>query len=167
MDSHFLQKKSVLSSLTLARPKKATLYIYKCSSSNATSEALKYLLNFKEDIYETPDSDSELGLPRQLDVPLHWPECGAISFQGVSLQYTYDGPFVLKDIHLDIQYGQKVGVVGRTGGSVAWGFDFRPKSTSWSWCYMRNKHIQIVVANSRCIDRLLSGAVSTLSKSFW
>jgi len=43
-----------------------------------------------------------------------WPSEGHIEFAGSSMRYR-DGPLVLKDINLQINGGEKIGVVGRTG----------------------------------------------------
>jgi ATP-binding cassette subfamily C (CFTR/MRP) protein 1 len=43
-----------------------------------------------------------------------WPTKGAIDVQHASLRYR-DGPLVLKDLSFQIQGGEKIGVVGRTG----------------------------------------------------
>ncbi|MBL4614571.1 MAG: peptidase domain-containing ABC transporter [Magnetovibrio sp.] len=40
---------------------------------------------------------------------------GHIRFENVSFKYTDDGPWILKDIDLDIKAGQKVAFVGRSG----------------------------------------------------
>ena len=47
--------------------------------------------------------------------PERWPSCGRVRFHGVSLRYSEQGPFALMDVHLDIQPGEKIGIVGRTG----------------------------------------------------
>jgi len=45
-----------------------------------------------------------------------WPQRGAISMQSVSLRYRPGLPLAVKGVSMDIEGGQKVGVVGRTGG---------------------------------------------------
>lgn len=51
------------------------------------------------------------------DVKLHanWPESGRVRFEGVQFRYDPQLPLVLKDFTLDIQAGEKIGLVGRTG----------------------------------------------------
>ncbi|WVQ83250.1 hypothetical protein IAT38_005389 [Cryptococcus sp. DSM 104549] len=44
-----------------------------------------------------------------------WPTRGALSFQAASLRYRPDLPLVLKRVSFDVQGGEKVGVIGRTG----------------------------------------------------
>ncbi|KAJ7100917.1 multidrug resistance-associated ABC transporter [Mycena belliarum] len=49
------------------------------------------------------------------DPPSLWPEHGKISFRNVKMSYREGLPQVLKDVSFDIQPGEKVGIVGRTG----------------------------------------------------
>lgn len=44
-----------------------------------------------------------------------WPEKGAISIKNLELRYRKDLPLVLKGIDLEVNGGEKIGVVGRTG----------------------------------------------------
>ena len=44
-----------------------------------------------------------------------WPSKGHIVYQGVSLSYDKNLPDVLKNISLNINPGEKIGIVGRTG----------------------------------------------------
>jgi ABC-type multidrug transport system fused ATPase/permease subunit len=46
---------------------------------------------------------------------LHWPSRGAISFSNVELRYRPDLALVLKKLSFEVQAGEKVGVIGRTG----------------------------------------------------
>lgn len=48
------------------------------------------------------------------DIPSTWPDKGVIKSNKLCLRYR-EGPLVLKGITLDINSGEKVGVVGRTG----------------------------------------------------
>eukprot|EP01135_Chromosphaera_perkinsii_P011303 Nk52_evm84s2367 gene=Nk52_evmTU84s2367 len=50
-----------------------------------------------------------------LAVPSGWPKGGELSFKGFSMKYREALPDVLHSIDLNIQAGEKVGVVGRTG----------------------------------------------------
>ncbi|KAJ7102323.1 hypothetical protein B0H15DRAFT_943257 [Mycena belliarum] len=47
--------------------------------------------------------------------PAYWPASGSISVDKLSAKYSPDGPKVLHDISFEIQSGERVGVVGRTG----------------------------------------------------
>lgn len=44
-----------------------------------------------------------------------WPEKGAITINGLNLKYNEKEPYVLKNINVKINAGEKVGIVGRTG----------------------------------------------------
>ncbi|XP_046389738.1 ATP-binding cassette sub-family C member 5-like [Ischnura elegans] len=56
--------------------------------------------------------EAEIGL---LSVPQNWPPHGSITMQNVCLRYGPDKPLVLKDICVEINPAEKIGVVGRTG----------------------------------------------------
>ncbi|KAF7366640.1 ATP-binding cassette transporter [Mycena sanguinolenta] len=47
--------------------------------------------------------------------PAYWPASGRLSVEGLSAKYSIDGPKVLHDLSFNIQPGERVGVVGRTG----------------------------------------------------
>ncbi|KAJ7646949.1 hypothetical protein FB45DRAFT_891892 [Roridomyces roridus] len=47
--------------------------------------------------------------------PAYWPASGSLSVQKLSARYSADGPEVLHDVSFNIQSGERVGVVGRTG----------------------------------------------------
>ena len=46
---------------------------------------------------------------------LEWPSQGQVTFEGVSLSYSADGPLVLKNVTATFNPKEKVGIVGRTG----------------------------------------------------
>ncbi|KAG8389480.1 hypothetical protein BUALT_Bualt02G0233800 [Buddleja alternifolia] len=48
--------------------------------------------------------------------PLNWPTHGNVELKNVQVRYRPDTPLVLKGITLSIHGGEKIGVVGRTGG---------------------------------------------------
>ncbi|XP_044727747.1 ATP-binding cassette sub-family C member 4-like [Chrysoperla carnea] len=48
-------------------------------------------------------------------LPPLWPNDGAIHFKNVFMKYDTDQPSILKNLNLEIQSGEKIGVVGRTG----------------------------------------------------
>ncbi|RZB40881.1 ABC tran domain containing protein, partial [Asbolus verrucosus] len=47
--------------------------------------------------------------------PESWPSDGTISFDSVSMRYSSDTSFVLEQVSFQINSGEKIGVVGRTG----------------------------------------------------
>ncbi|KAJ7814135.1 P-loop containing nucleoside triphosphate hydrolase protein [Mycena olivaceomarginata] len=47
--------------------------------------------------------------------PAYWPASGKLSVERLSAKYSTDGPKVLHDVSFEIQSGERVGVVGRTG----------------------------------------------------
>ncbi|XP_056644078.1 ATP-binding cassette sub-family C member 4-like [Diorhabda sublineata] len=49
------------------------------------------------------------------ETPTNWPDSGKIKFEKTSLRYSPDGDFVLKNLNFEIQPGEKIGIVGRTG----------------------------------------------------
>ncbi|XP_054082882.1 ATP-binding cassette sub-family C member Sur [Zeugodacus cucurbitae] len=48
-------------------------------------------------------------------VPISWPRQGDISFENVSLRYEGQRDEVIKNLTLEIPYGQRIGICGRTG----------------------------------------------------
>ncbi|KAF7369381.1 ATP-binding cassette transporter [Mycena venus] len=61
------------------------------------------------DIEQEPKPTSA-GVP-----PAYWPRSGKLSVEKLSAKYSADGPKVLHDISFNIESGERVGVVGRTG----------------------------------------------------
>ncbi|UJR14426.1 hypothetical protein I4U23_001423 [Adineta vaga] len=47
--------------------------------------------------------------------PVHWPTNGKIQFSKLSTRYRENLELVLKDLTFDIQPGEKIGIIGRTG----------------------------------------------------
>ncbi|KAL4089661.1 hypothetical protein QTP88_024660 [Uroleucon formosanum] len=47
--------------------------------------------------------------------PKGWPYAGKIMFKNFNLRYSIGSPYVLKDLNIQIQTMEKVGIVGRTG----------------------------------------------------
>lgn len=64
---------------------------------------------------ELADNGEELDIALSSRIPVEWPETGRISMHSVGLQYSPDGPWVLRNIDLDVRSGEKIGFVGRTG----------------------------------------------------
>ncbi|KAG5881447.1 hypothetical protein JTB14_037665 [Gonioctena quinquepunctata] len=50
-----------------------------------------------------------------MDPDKNWPQSGAVRFKNVFLMYAADAPPVLKNLNVEIEAGEKVGIVGRTG----------------------------------------------------
>jgi ATP-binding cassette, subfamily C (CFTR/MRP), member 1 len=49
------------------------------------------------------------------DLPANWPEHGHISFRDVQMRYREGLPMVLHSLSIDVQAGERLGIVGRTG----------------------------------------------------
>jgi ATP-binding cassette, subfamily C (CFTR/MRP), member 1 len=49
------------------------------------------------------------------DLPASWPEHGHISFRDVQMRYRESLPVVLHNLSIDVQAGERLGIVGRTG----------------------------------------------------
>ncbi|KAH1001571.1 hypothetical protein HUJ04_005569 [Dendroctonus ponderosae] len=47
--------------------------------------------------------------------PTDWPREGRVTFKHAYLRYTPDGPPSIRDLDVEIQPGEKIGIVGRTG----------------------------------------------------
>lgn len=52
---------------------------------------------------------------REEDVHQDWPECPQLSLSNLSARYRPGLPLVLKGVSFQVEQGQKVGIVGRTG----------------------------------------------------
>lgn len=72
-------------------------------------ERIKEYLNVKTEI--SCNKKEEKCKP----VPSDWPQHGSIRFEDVSFTYDSSLPFVYKNLSVEINPGEKVGVVGRTG----------------------------------------------------
>ncbi|KIJ34155.1 hypothetical protein M422DRAFT_35218 [Sphaerobolus stellatus SS14] len=60
--------------------------------------------------YEHEKKPTADGVP-----PAYWPSSGSLRVEKLSARYSQDGPRVLQDISFEIQSGERVGIVGRTG----------------------------------------------------
>ncbi|KAE8452406.1 hypothetical protein EG329_001107 [Mollisiaceae sp. DMI_Dod_QoI] len=49
------------------------------------------------------------------DVPENWPSYGNIEFKNVSASYTANDNLVIRNLHMSIKAGQKIGICGRSG----------------------------------------------------
>lgn len=65
--------------------------------------------------YTKLEKEGPFSTPKTTILPKEWPDKGDINFQHVSMRYTKQTPNILKDLTLQIQPNQKVGIVGRTG----------------------------------------------------
>lgn len=72
---------------------------------NSVERVLYYSRNVDMEAADFTDNDPK---------PNTWPQGGAIELKHASMRYR-DGPLVLKDLSLQINPGEKVGVCGRTG----------------------------------------------------
>ncbi|KAJ3718421.1 hypothetical protein C8R42DRAFT_723772 [Lentinula raphanica] len=51
----------------------------------------------------------------EAEPPAYWPASGHLRVEKLSARYSLDGPKVLHDISFELQSGERIGVVGRTG----------------------------------------------------
>ncbi|KAJ0181224.1 hypothetical protein K1T71_003309 [Dendrolimus kikuchii] len=65
--------------------------------------------------YSTIESEPPLQSEGKNKPPPSWPEGGRVQFRNVFLYYSPEEPPVLKNLSLDIEPKEKVGIVGRTG----------------------------------------------------
>lgn len=66
-------------------------------------------------IREFATTPSEHQTVHPANLPDQWPRDGSVTFDGFSASYSEGGKFVLKDINLKIEAGEKIGLCGRTG----------------------------------------------------
>nr|XP_015835527.1 PREDICTED: multidrug resistance-associated protein 4 [Tribolium castaneum] len=67
-----------------------------------------------ERIYEYTQLPSEPDHGTKI-APKGWPSAGNIDFNDVSMKYSLDGPYVLKNLNCRIASSEKIGIVGQTG----------------------------------------------------
>lgn len=68
-----------------------------------------------ERITEYADLPPELQIVNPVKLRAEWPEKGLIEFKNLSFRYSAESQFVLNDINVRFEAGEKVGIVGRTG----------------------------------------------------
>ncbi|CAF0941211.1 unnamed protein product [Brachionus calyciflorus] len=76
--------------------------------------------------------------------PVEWPTEGRVTFNQYSVKYREELDFVLKDINCDIEPGEKIGIVGRTGAgksSLTLGL-FRILESSYGQIYIDKINIK-------------------------
>ncbi|GLA30099.1 hypothetical protein AnigIFM63326_008296 [Aspergillus niger] len=79
------------------------------SLTETSLSALARVRDFIEET-ESEEKDSEVNSPLTA-----WPQYGAVEFDNFAAAYSSSAPLVLRDIYLQIQPGEKIGVCGRTG----------------------------------------------------
>ncbi|KAL3283196.1 hypothetical protein HHI36_006346 [Cryptolaemus montrouzieri] len=65
--------------------------------------------------YTKLDKESPFESPPGNKPPRNWPEAGRLVFKNVFLRYAVDEEPVLKNLNIEIEAGEKIGIVGRTG----------------------------------------------------
>lgn len=68
-----------------------------------------------ERIKEYSETKQEAAWENNAVVPVNWPEQGRIEFKDFEVRYREGLDLVLKGINFNVQGGEKVGIVGRTG----------------------------------------------------
>ena len=66
-------------------------------------------------LLEIPQEQLESKLKIPIDTEKQWPTNGTVTFNDVHLRYRPKTDLVLKGLTFDIEGGQKIGIVGRTG----------------------------------------------------
>lgn len=56
------------------------------------------------------------------EVPVTWPDKGVIEFKNYSTRYREETDLILNDISFKAKAGEKIGIVGRTGGAYILNF---------------------------------------------
>lgn len=65
--------------------------------------------------YVNLDAEEENPAEKQNDVPKLWPTNGSIQFNNLSLKYSENGGDQLKLLNVNVEPGEKVSIIGRTG----------------------------------------------------
>ncbi|XP_015377601.1 PREDICTED: probable multidrug resistance-associated protein lethal(2)03659, partial [Diuraphis noxia] len=65
--------------------------------------------------YTSPPQEDALESPPEKKPPTEWPMSGQITFKNFYLRYGIDSPFIVKNLNININSMEKVGIVGRTG----------------------------------------------------
>jgi len=71
------------------------------------------MVNFDR-MFKVVELDQEK-IEGEVQVDEQWPQSGKITFDNVSLRYRPSTPIVLKKLSFDVNRGEKIGIVGRTG----------------------------------------------------
>lgn len=78
-----------------------------------TSE-LENQMTSVERVLEYADLESEPPINGPKDLG-QWPEDACIDFRGISMKYSPEADYVLREVQFSVRAGEKVGIVGRTG----------------------------------------------------
>lgn len=70
--------------------------------------------------YFAPRIPQEPAFKEKAKPPASWPTSGNIVLENLTARYSKTGAPVLNDLSLSIRSGEKVGVVGRTGGELSY-----------------------------------------------
>ena len=81
------------------------------SSLNSAERCYEYAFEVPQEV----DVVYGTGEGEKPQPPADWPSKGAVTLQNVCLRYAPDKPQVLKNVSIEIQPQEKVGIVGRTG----------------------------------------------------
>ncbi|KAF5390987.1 hypothetical protein D9757_004049 [Collybiopsis confluens] len=101
-------KVGVVLSYTLSITQVFSQMISQFATNEQNMNAVERLL-----VYAELPSEGDSVTPS--DPPTSWPSQGSIHFEDVELGYRKGLPLVLKRVSFDVQPGEKIGIVGRTG----------------------------------------------------
>lgn len=88
-----------------------------CQWGTRDSAEIEYEMTSVERIIEYTKIPSEPSLKSasNQEPPRHWPSCGEIIFRHVDFKYSNSRTLVLSNFNLQINAGEKIGIIGRTG----------------------------------------------------
>lgn len=83
-----------------------------------STEATRPLTSLSTWFYTMCFQDCKSEAPRHVrdaQIPEDWPKSGSVTFQDYKMKYRENTPIVLNGLNFNIQPGEKLGIVGRTG----------------------------------------------------